>query len=93
MNTRTKMPTYHVKCVETVYFTVKVEAESEKQAEDLALDDINSHELVSEATSDWDIEEIIFRLKHFSKKLFFFSEKWNLRSVLPHQKVKNGLFF
>ena len=59
MNTRTKMPVYHVKCVETVYFTVKVEAESEKQAEDLALDDINSHELVSEATTDWDIEEII----------------------------------
>ena len=34
MNTRTKMPTYHVKCVETVYFTVKVEAESAEQAED-----------------------------------------------------------
>ena len=35
------MPVYHVKCKEEVYFTVKIEAESEKEAEDLALDDIN----------------------------------------------------
>ena len=68
MNTRTKMPVYHVKCVETVYFTVKVEAESEKQAEDLALDDINSHELVSEATTDWDIEEIILESEEWYNK-------------------------
>ena len=68
MNTKTKMPVYHVKCVETVYFTVKVEAESEKQAEDLALDDINSHELVSEATTDWDIEEIILESEEWYNK-------------------------
>ena len=32
MNTRTKMPTYHVKCYETVNFTVAIEAESEDEA-------------------------------------------------------------
>jgi len=31
------MATYHVKCYETVSFTVAVEAESEVQAEELAL--------------------------------------------------------
>ena len=68
MNTRTKMPTYHVKCYETVNFTVAIEAESEKQAQDLALDDINSHELVSEATTDWDIEEIILESEEWYNK-------------------------
>ena len=68
MNTRTKMPTYHVKCSETVNFTVAIEAESVEQAEDLALDDINSHELVSEATSDWDIEEIILESEEWYNK-------------------------
>ena len=58
MNTRTKMPTYHVKCCETVFFTVAVEAESEEQARELAHKDINSFEVISEATSEWDIEEV-----------------------------------
>ena len=62
------MPVYHVKCVEQVYFTVKIEAESEKEAEELALDDINSHELVSEATTDWDIEEIILESEEWYNK-------------------------
>ena len=58
MNTRTKMQTYHVKCYETVFFTVAVEAESEEQARELAHKDINSFEVISEATSEWDIEEV-----------------------------------
>ena len=62
------MPVYHVKCKEEVYFTVKIEAESEKEAEELALDDINSHELVSEATTDWDIEEIILESEEWYNK-------------------------
>ena len=33
MNTEIKMPTYHVKCYETVNFTVAIEAESEEEAE------------------------------------------------------------
>ena len=53
------MPTYHVKCYETVSFTVAVEAESEEQARELAHEDINSFEVISEATSEWDIEEVV----------------------------------
>ena len=59
MNTRTKMPTYHVKCYETVNFTVAIEAESEDEARELAHADINSHEVIAESTTDWDIDEII----------------------------------
>ena len=68
MNTRTKMPTYHVKCVETVYFTVKVEAESPQEAEELALADINSHEVIAESTTDWDIQEIILESEEWYNK-------------------------
>ena len=50
---------YHVKCYETVNFTVAIDAESPSDAEDLALADINSHEVISESVTDWNIEEII----------------------------------
>ena len=53
------MPTYHVKCYETVNFTVAVEAESEDQARELAHEDINSFEVIAESTSDWNIEEVV----------------------------------
>ena len=53
------MPTYHVKCYEIVNFTVAVEAESQEQARELAHADINSHEVIAESTSEWDIEEVI----------------------------------
>ena len=59
------MPVYHVKCYETVNFTVAVEAESEVQAEELALADINSHEVIAESTSDWNIEEIILETEEW----------------------------
>ena len=62
------MPVYHVKCYETVNFTVAVEAESEVQAEELALADINSHEVIAESTSDWNIEEIILETEEFYNK-------------------------
>ena len=68
MNTRTKMPTYHVKCSETVNFTVAIEAESVEQAEDLALADINSHEVIAESTTDWDIDEIILEDEEWYNK-------------------------
>ena len=54
------MPVYHVKCVEQVNFTVKIEAESEEQAKELAVEDINSHEVVYESTTDWDMEGVEF---------------------------------
>ena len=53
------MPTFHVKCYETGYFTVAVDAENEEQARELAHEDINSFEVISEATSEWDIEEVV----------------------------------
>ena len=62
------MPVYHVKCYETVSFTVAVEAESEVQAEELALADINSHEVIAESTSDWNIEEIILESEEWYNK-------------------------
>ena len=62
------MATYHVKCYETVSFTVAVEAESEVQAEELALADINSHEVIAESTSDWNIEEIILETEEWYNK-------------------------
>ena len=62
------MPVYHVKCYETVNFTVAVEAESEVQAEELALADINSHEVIAESTSDWNIEEIILETEEWYNK-------------------------
>ena len=62
------MPTYHVKCYETVSFTVAVEAESEVQAEELALADINSHEVIAESTSDWNIEEVILETEEWYNK-------------------------
>ena len=53
------MPVYHVKCYEIVNFTVSIEAESEEEARELAHEDINSHEVIAESTTDWDIEEVI----------------------------------
>ena len=50
---------YHVKCYETVNFTVAIDADSAEHAEELALADINSHEVISESVTDWNIEEII----------------------------------
>ena len=62
------MPVYHVKCYETVNFTVAVEAESEVQAEELALADINSHEVIAESITDWNIEEIILETEEWYNK-------------------------
>ena len=50
---------FHVKCYETVNFTVAIEADDPSEAEDLALANINSHTVISESVSDWSIEEII----------------------------------
>ena len=58
MNTETKMPTYHVKCYETVNFTVEIEAESEEEARELAHKDINSFEVEDEYVSEWSIESV-----------------------------------
>ena len=62
------MPTYHVKCYETVNFTVAIEAESEEEARELAHEDINSHEVIAESTTDWDIEEVILESEEWYNK-------------------------
>ena len=62
------MPVYHVKCYETVNFTVAIEAESVEQAEELALADINSHEVIAESTTEWDIEDVILESEEWYNK-------------------------
>ena len=62
------MPVYHVKCYETVNFTVSFEADTENEARELARADINSHEIVAESTSEWDIEEIILETEEWYNK-------------------------
>ena len=62
------MPTYHVKCYETVNFTVAIEAESEEEARELAHEDINSHEVIAESTTEWDIEEVILESEEWYNK-------------------------
>ena len=62
------MPVYHVKCYETVNFTVSIEADTENEARELAKADINSHEIVAESTSEWDIEEIILETEEWYNK-------------------------
>ena len=74
------MSTYHVKCYETVNFTVAIEAESEEQARELAHADINSFEVISEATSEWDIEEVILE-----------SEEWYSDDSLTSESYYNDM--
>ena len=62
------MPVYHVKCYETVNFTVSIEAESEEQAMELAHADINSYEVIAETTSEWDIEDVILETEEWYNK-------------------------
>jgi len=62
------MPVFHVKCYETVNFTVSIEADTENEARELARADINSHEIVAESTSEWDIEEIILETEEWYNK-------------------------
>jgi len=50
-----QLKTYHIECMETNSFIVAVEARDEEHARELAHDDINSHEVVKEWVSDWEI--------------------------------------
>ena len=49
------MKTYHIECMEVVTFTVEVEAQSEDEARELAREDINSFDVISEGVSEWEI--------------------------------------
>ena len=59
MKLKPKTNTYHVKCYETVYFTVEVEAENEDQASELVHANVNSFDVISEGVSEWNIDEIV----------------------------------
>ena len=52
------MPTYQIECMETNSFIVEVEAQNEDEARELAHADINSHEVIQEWVSDWEINLI-----------------------------------
>tara|TARA_B100001113_G_scaffold121876_1_gene99535 strand:- start:221 stop:373 length:153 start_codon:yes stop_codon:yes gene_type:complete len=45
-------------CEETTYFTVEVEAQNEDEARELVHADVNSHEVISESVSEWNIDEV-----------------------------------
>ena len=62
------MPVFHVKCYETVNFTVSIEAESENEARELAHADITSHEIVAESVTEWDIEDVILESEEWYNK-------------------------
>ena len=52
------MPEFNVMCSETVYFTVAVTARDADEARDLVHKNVNGYEAISEAVSEWEIEEV-----------------------------------
>ena len=52
----------------TGYADIHIEAENETQAETLAHADINSHEVIAESTTEWDIEEVILESEEWYNK-------------------------
>ena len=54
----TSTKTYHIECMETNSFIIEVEAQSEDEARELAHENVNSHEVIQEWVSDWEINLI-----------------------------------
>ena len=52
------MKSYLIECAEINYFTIEVDAQSEDEARELAHQDINSFEVISEGVSEWEINLI-----------------------------------
>ena len=52
------MPEFNDMCSETVYFTVAVTAPDAEEARNLVHKNVNGYEVVSEAVSEWEIEEV-----------------------------------
>ena len=50
------------------YADVTIEAETEEEARELAHEDINSHEVIAESTTEWDIEEVILESEEWYNK-------------------------
>ena len=53
------MPEFNVMCSETVYFTVAVTAPDAEEARNLVHKNVNGYEVISEAVSEWEIEEVL----------------------------------
>ena len=62
------MNQFRIECSEVNYFTILVEAETEDEARELAHADINSHEVIAESTTEWDIEEVILESEEWYNK-------------------------
>ena len=52
------MKTYQIQCMDTNRFIIEVEAQSEDEARELAHENVNSHEVIQEWVSDWEINLI-----------------------------------
>ena len=52
------MKTYQIECQETNVFMIEVEAQNEDEARELVHADVNSHEVISESVSEWNIDEV-----------------------------------
>ena len=57
MTTKTK--SFKITCAEVSYFEIEVDAQNEDEARELAHNDINSFEVISEGVSEWNIEEVV----------------------------------
>ena len=68
MNTVTKMKTFVIEEKFVGYADITIEAESEEEARELAHADINSHEIVAESVTEWDIEEVILESEEWYNK-------------------------
>ena len=68
MNTATKMKTFIIEEKFVGYADITIEAETEEEARELAHADINSHEIVAESVTEWDIEEVILESEEWYNK-------------------------
>jgi len=53
-----QMKTYEVECTEVTTFTIKIEAQSQDEARDLANKDVNKYKVINESVNDWEIISI-----------------------------------
>ena len=58
------MNTYRITCRETVYFVKEVEADSEDEAREMLVDDVNAFEDVEDWIEDWEIVEADLKEGH-----------------------------
>ena len=53
------MHEFNVMCYEINHFTVAVTARDEDEARNLVHKNVNAYEVISEAVSEWEIEEVL----------------------------------